>query len=324
LSNNNDDNQKTQAIPDLHELLKSDRTQAPPDEEEAAPTEAIDFAALVASGKFPDMEMDAAPPKPNLSKPSAPPEDPWGAPSAPSPRASAPPPMDPMPSAPPPMNNGGRASASGNGPTMGGPSSSGRSASAPPPQAPPSGGGNGGGGSKKIFIVLGIGALFLFCCCPGVLGGLVYGNFLPAEVSSKIPGMPAQGGTEPDKGEDLDKGPSEEDGDEGGGDQASAVADMTPDKLEAKVKELGWGVVGEPTKLNDSSITIPIVKGTTGGAVSLNDFSGQGGSIATNSFVDTMKKNDGCALAVNGDKVLSVLMPGNKAEADKLLEELTK
>ena len=37
MSNNNDD-QKTQAIPDLHELLKSDRNQAPPDDEEAAST----------------------------------------------------------------------------------------------------------------------------------------------------------------------------------------------------------------------------------------------------------------------------------------------
>lgn len=133
-----------------------------------------------------------------------------------------------------------------------------------------------------------------------------------------------------DKGDKADKGDDEGDdkaddkADDKGGDSSAAVKGMTPDKLQSKVKDLGWSVVGEPTKLNDSSITIPIVKGTIGGAVSLNDFSGQGGSIATNSFVDTMKKNDGCALSVDGDKVLSVLMPGNKAEADKLMEELTK
>ena len=136
-----------------------------------------------------------------------------------------------------------------------------------------------------------------------------------------------------DKGDKADKGDEGDDkaddkgddkAEDKGGDSSAAVKKMTPDKLEAKVKDLGWSVVGEPTKLNDGSITLPIVKGTIGGAVSLNDFSSQGGSIATNSFVDTMKKNDGCALSVDGDKVLSVLMPGNKAEADKLMEELTK
>jgi hypothetical protein len=102
---------------------------------------------------------------------------------------------------------------------------------------------------------------------------------------------------------------------------SAQVGALTPAKLESKVKKLGWEVVGEPTRLNDGSVTLPIVKGATGGAASLNDFS-EHGSVATHSFIETMQGNEGVAMLRSGDKVLSVLMPGNEDKALELIDEL--
>jgi hypothetical protein len=120
-----------------------------------------------------------------------------------------------------------------------------------------------------------------------------------------------------DEDKDEDKGDSKKDAPKG--DAKAIIDDMTPDSLTKAVKKLGWEVVGEPTKLNDGSITLPIVKGVTGGAVSLNDFDP---ANAADFYIDTMQKNDGAAVARSGKKVVTVLMPGNKGKADELMEEI--
>jgi predicted RNA binding protein YcfA (HicA-like mRNA interferase family) len=105
--------------------------------------------------------------------------------------------------------------------------------------------------------------------------------------------------------------------------QSQFVDAVTPDDLERIVKQLGWEVISEPTRLNTNSVTLPIVKGSTGGAASLNDFSGSGGEQAARIFVDSMGKNDGAVTVRSGARVISVLMPGNRAEADSLMRQIT-
>jgi hypothetical protein len=107
-------------------------------------------------------------------------------------------------------------------------------------------------------------------------------------------------------------------------DAAGVIDDMDPDALTAEVKKLGWEVVGEPTKLNDKSITLPIVKGSVGGAVSLNDFGKSGGKTASKIFEESMLKNDGAVVYRSGARAFSVLMPSNKAAAQKLANQILK
>jgi hypothetical protein len=320
----NDDQQKTQAIPSLDDLLKEDRKKRmggaePEEEENAAPTEAIDFNALLASGRFPDLEAPAEAPKP--------PSNPFGASKRP---------MDDMddlpPTAPPsPAMMGGMgkpAPASPPKPSMGGPGGGKANMGGPGGNMGGGnmGGGNGGKGSmtpaspppnegskKNLYIALGVAAFFLFCCCPLGVGGGYYGFFMTSAGSTDpiaITGGPEDGNT--------DNGGANDDG---AALNTGAVADMTPDKLEARVKELGWSVIGEPTRINDKSITLPVTKDLTGGAVSLNEFDI---GLATDAFVKTMSDNPDAAVARSGDKVVSVIMPGKKADADALLKDILK
>jgi hypothetical protein len=332
----NDDQQKTQAIPSLDDLLKEDRKKRmggaePEEEENAAPTEAIDFNALLASGRFPDLEAPAEAP--------GPPANPFGASKQP---------IDDMddlpPTAPPspammggmgkPSNMGGDMGSSSNmgsgsggamgssggmGPgggmgggkgNMGGGNSGGNNSGkgAMPPASPPP----QEGGKKNLYIALGVAAFFLFCCCPLGAGGGYYGFFVTRAAGTDpiaITGGPEDGNTDNDGATDD------------GALNTGAVADMTPDKLEARVKDLGWNVIGEPTRINDKSVTLPVTKGLTGGAVSLNEFDI---GLATDAFVKTMSDNPDAAVARSGDKVVSVIMPGKKAEADALLKDILK
>lgn len=103
--------------------------------------------------------------------------------------------------------------------------------------------------------------------------------------------------------------------------ESAFVGTLNPAKVEAKVKKLGWQTVGEPTRLNSGSVTLPVVKGTTGGAVSLNEFDSP---VATNAFIETMAQNEGAVMARSGNKILTVIMPGKKEEAVKLLAALLK
>lgn len=100
------------------------------------------------------------------------------------------------------------------------------------------------------------------------------------------------------------------------GSQKGAVAKMTPKSIQEKVEGLGWKVLGKPTQINPKSVTLSVIKGTTGGAVSLNEFDIE---IATDAFVKTMEKNDGAVLVRSGNKVVSVVMPGKRDEAKKVL-----
>lgn len=205
----NNDNQKTQAIPSLEDLLQGDREihaqreAEAPDEENAAPTEAIDFAALVASGHMPAPEEFPAEPSasgdmftsaPPLNAPAmdahAPPMDMHMPPVGAEEKHTGLPPMedtalpmedpalpavDPMLVGNPnaampahdmaPMNTAPpmNSGSMGSGPKIGGGPGGGGGQSSPP------------AGEKKsktpMFIGLGFVALLLFCCCPLGIGG---------------------------------------------------------------------------------------------------------------------------------------------------------
>jgi hypothetical protein len=97
------------------------------------------------------------------------------------------------------------------------------------------------------------------------------------------------------------------------------VARITPAQLEARAKAMGWKIISEPTRVNPKSITLSVVKGTVGGAFSLNEFDVP---LATDTFVKTMAGNEGAQMERSGNKVLTVILPTNPQLSRKVLTEI--
>lgn len=184
-----DNEMKTQAIPSLDDLLREDRqahqerlhgagSVDEPEEDDFAPTEAIDFDAI--AKMHPELAAHAerfAKPEPAAS--AAPAATP--APAEPEPMASvsvepepepepAPAPVAPSPAAPPPPEPVAASPLSAGAPS-GGPSA-----------APESGGKSG----KGILVVVGV--VFLVVVCSGALTALNKFGVLPPSISKMLPG----------------------------------------------------------------------------------------------------------------------------------------
>lgn len=316
-----DDNARTQAVPSLDDLLKEDRAShavrsgAPmpegEDEDVAAPTEAIDFQALIASGAVPDpaavLDKSSQPenlattplddgPHPVSSGPSL------GGPSD-GPSMGEPPPMEAAPPAPAPASGGGDGWAMDGGGASGG--GGGGGASAPPPKEEK---------SKTGLIVGIVGALFfLFCCCPligyGGWSGYAYYQFQNIDPGS---------------------GPVAVDGDgdsDGSGDAAGgALSSLTGAKIKEVLEAEGYTVATDPVETDTGgakSIHVAGLKDATAASVILYSYSGPG----ADTFMDSWKKGaesvDGSHVVVDGTTGLQVTISGNADEAKRLAEVLS-
>ncbi len=294
-----EDQASTQGVPALDSLLKQDRAGHMPegeDEATAAKTEAIDFQALLASGVLGDLggtprEEPATTPlrdKPSPMRAMAPPE----APAAPAAPAPAPPPAAPQAQAPPPEDSWSMGAGNGGG----------------------SGGGGGDDampekkGSKNLIIGLVVGALMLFCCCPGALvgGGFGYTYFVSTDraVFEDIPSVKESGSD-----------------DSGGGGTS-----LTADDISAALKAEGYSILGDPTEVDaggTKSVTVVGTKGATVATVLVSSYGGPGADIAIQTWQDGVKDVPGTSLKVDGNIGIMVTVSNDKDEAERLLKIIT-
>lgn len=110
-----------------------------------------------------------------------------------------------------------------------------------------------------------------------------------------------------------------------GGSGATEVADKSfvrnirPDAFRQTVEGLGWKVVGEETRINADSITLPIVKQFDGGAASLNVFDQK---AASDVFEETMTQNADAVVVRDGNRFVTIVMPGKRQVAEDLMQQL--
>ncbi len=103
-----------------------------------------------------------------------------------------------------------------------------------------------------------------------------------------------------------------------------AVRAITPKALPSKIRKLGWKLIKKPSlksSKGNTTMTLSVKKGKVGGAVAFNDFKSV---LAAKAYQETGAKNKDASVARDGNKVIMVITPGNKAEGEKLLNGLLK
>ncbi len=191
--------------------------------------------------------------------------------------------------------------------------------SSPPPAMPEE------NSKKTLYIALGIGAFFLFCCCPLAS----FGGFMAIGAQSASSAIddyePPSSFEEP---EPVPAGKSnkepvvkkEQKVTTPNSTKVAAVASMTPEKLKRKVKTLGWKIIGDPKVIN-GSLSLPITMGAVGGAATVNDFPNE---AAAKIFTKTMHENPDAVVVRSGKKTVAVIMPGNKQKAIDLSNKILR
>jgi hypothetical protein len=102
------------------------------------------------------------------------------------------------------------------------------------------------------------------------------------------------------------------------------LATLEAPAVRARLESEGWTILGTPSTLSNasySSTVFTIIKGSAGGAVGLYEYADRS---SAEMLEDQFKKNPNAAVARDNKKVLSVILPNRRPEADKLLEKLLR
>ena len=99
---------------------------------------------------------------------------------------------------------------------------------------------------------------------------------------------------------------------------AFRIHQLTPGALRERLEGAGWNLLGQPVT-EGASITISINRGVISGATSLKVFDNE---PAADEFERQISAKPDAAVIRSGNKILAVVLPGNRGEAVRLLKAL--